>query len=174
MKVFSPLLLMVFLVLCCQKDEVSPIELEEVYEQHFYCNLNGHPYIDTTSSNYKMKYRGYFDKEVDQLRFFTELSYLSKADRWEPSVRFWLKLDPVRLGLRNIKTHSYQDHITMLDDYWCGKYFIVTSEPHLIEMVELDEENQIVKGNFSFTARNNCQDTLIVTDGYFDIQYVLD
>ena len=40
-----------------------------------------------------------------------------------------------------------------------------------IFVTEIDSLNYFMKGEFQFTAINDCQDTIRVTEGYFDLNY---
>lgn len=53
------------------------------------------------------------------------------------------------------------------------KYYenIDISDDNFIKVLEIDSINYIIKGEFEFSAINECQDTIRVTDGYFDLNY---
>ena len=40
-----------------------------------------------------------------------------------------------------------------------------------IELTEIDSIDLVIKGEFQFSIINQCQDTIRVTEGYFDLNY---
>ncbi len=52
----------------------------------------------------------------------------------------------------------------------CGEYHLDTLSPHILIITKLDTINNIASGTFEFTViSDECQDTLRITEGRFDV-----
>jgi hypothetical protein len=53
----------------------------------------------------------------------------------------------------------------------CRFFNLDTTSVRLLTILEEDNINHLIKGTFEFTAINECQDTIRITDGYFHVNY---
>ncbi|MCF8239086.1 MAG: hypothetical protein K9I85_13070 [Saprospiraceae bacterium] len=53
----------------------------------------------------------------------------------------------------------------------CRYYYIDTNMINIISIINIDSLNFFIEGTFEFTAISKCQDTVRITDGYFDVEY---
>lgn len=53
----------------------------------------------------------------------------------------------------------------------CQMYNLDTISKYFIHIKDLDIVSKLIEGDFEFTAFNECQDTVRVTDGYFKLTY---
>ncbi len=51
----------------------------------------------------------------------------------------------------------------------CVGYQLDTTANHDIFIEEIDRINKTIKGSFQFSAKNNCGEIVMVTEGYFDV-----
>jgi len=57
------------------------------------------------------------------------------------------------------------------NDSGCIFYNLDTLSENTIHIIEIDSINRRIEGTFLFSAINDCNDVVRVTDGYFDIAY---
>jgi hypothetical protein len=55
----------------------------------------------------------------------------------------------------------------------CKLYVIDTTEIHCLELYSLDTLRNSITGTFDFVLKNSCNDTIHISDGYFDLEYRL-
>jgi hypothetical protein len=53
----------------------------------------------------------------------------------------------------------------------CFSYTIDSTLSRIFTLIEVDTIEFTIMGTFEFTAFNNCQDTVRITDGYFNVEY---
>ncbi len=53
----------------------------------------------------------------------------------------------------------------------CKDFQLDTFSNRFIKVITLDSVNRIIEGELEFTAINQCQDTVRITDGYFKVSY---
>ncbi|MCO6486587.1 MAG: hypothetical protein J5I41_12505 [Saprospiraceae bacterium] len=53
----------------------------------------------------------------------------------------------------------------------CRFHDLDTISVRRLTILEVDTVNFLIKGTFEFTAINNCQDTMRITDGYFHVNF---
>ena len=66
---------------------------------------------------------------------------------------------------------SIQDYTDYNNKSGCLTYSIDSSYNRRLTILSIDTINFIVEGTFEFTAISECQDTVRITDGYFEIEY---
>lgn len=79
----------------------------------------------------------------------------------------------VSLGEGKITENEGNSHIqNNTNTSGCVNYGDLDSNfDNYIFVTEIDSINYFMKGEFQFSAINDCQDTIRVTDGYFDLNY---
>lgn len=71
-----------------------------------------------------------------------------------------------------------QNDLVYSDEYNCGDFSKIPGENNYLIIDYLDTVDRVIAGRFGFVAVNNCisewrgRDTVVVTDGRFDIEYV--
>lgn len=55
----------------------------------------------------------------------------------------------------------------------CTRYDLDTTELQYIRIMEIDTIDFFIIGEFQFSAYNECNDTIRVSEGYFDLKYIL-
>ncbi|MCO6485456.1 MAG: hypothetical protein J5I41_06720 [Saprospiraceae bacterium] len=53
----------------------------------------------------------------------------------------------------------------------CRFHDLDTTSMRRLTILEVDTVNFLIKGTFEFTAINNCQDTMRITDGFFHVNF---
>jgi len=53
----------------------------------------------------------------------------------------------------------------------CRFYKLDTTQMNILNIISVDTSDYIIKGNFEYTAINDCNDTLRITDGFFHVSY---
>ncbi|MCO6485457.1 MAG: hypothetical protein J5I41_06725 [Saprospiraceae bacterium] len=53
----------------------------------------------------------------------------------------------------------------------CRFHDLDTTSMRRLTILEVDTVNFLIKGTFEFTAINNCQDTVRITDGFFHVNF---
>ena len=53
----------------------------------------------------------------------------------------------------------------------CWSYDLDTNTIHQLTILEIDTTINVMMGTFEFDAVNDCGDTVLITDGYFDLTY---
>lgn len=160
------------IILSCTKDEKKITTPEPLkYNNKFFFYWNGVPLYDSTDVNYQMDAGGIYFKNSDYLGAKQRLRFKSSDNVLQFAYEFYFAVQPFKLGYQDFYTHRYQPHITKLDDFKCGMYYVVPNLPSFMNVTYIDKRKNIIRGYFSFTAANKCLDTLHVTDGYFDLNY---
>lgn len=53
----------------------------------------------------------------------------------------------------------------------CRFHNLDTTSNHMLTIIDIDTVKHIIKGTFEFSAINECQDTIRITDGYFHVNF---
>ena len=175
---FSFLLLLSF---SCEKKSIfNPEPLDELPpatmtgENTFGCLVNGavwRPYIEGANiweSALNVKHdRGWPD--CDQLHISAIKMYYEGEEytlHQEIGINVWCP----ELGINNITPTKGAFLDFYLDPSCSYRYSVDTFSQYTINITKLDTENNIASGTFAFTAINNeCNDTIRITEGRFDV-----
>lgn len=68
-------------------------------------------------------------------------------------------------------TYMSEVYQNLINDSGCRFYYLDTTKTRLISINYIDTINYEIRGCFEFTAINKCQDTVHITNGYFDVEY---
>jgi hypothetical protein len=159
----------IFLSACEDKNTPEPTPDPKPYVNKFNCKING-------------KYWEVIPKELHlrpiQSNTLMVEYYIIKGDT---SLSIWadneLSKDMliVDIPLFSNSNLSYNSHPYPYSKYvsnGCSFYLKDTLSTNKVELITYDKKNKIIKGIFNFTAvGSDCNDTIRVTGGYFDISY---
>ena len=163
----------ILLAATCGKDNETQVVTTETFENKFFFLWNGLPLYDTTNTDLLMDVNVGLLEDFDYLGIVPKLKMKSDNYGYVTTYEFYLAIQPFKVGIQDFYTHQNQDHITMYNDLECGSYYIIQNLPSSMEVIQIDKQKQIVKGKFSYTAHNNCSDTVRVSDGYFELNYTI-
>lgn len=159
-------LLMATLWASCQKERFKP----DYHVNIFRCKVNGEEWVATCPGS------ALWGCEAIDCQYFwkdTKSISISATRR--------LNNDAVYQSMRLYKFKS-KNGLNLLDytarEYtnWnkptgCRLHNLDTNDIRNITILEVDTINYRIKGTFEFTAINECQDTIRITDGYFHVNY---
>lgn len=146
---------------CCGK--TMPVNPDHVNK--FTCKVNGVfweaiPHDNFTFGN---------DLQMSKSPFFDIGSILARNIKKNQTMSFNLSLSDT------LKNFTITDRIPYSDNSRnCSGYFLDTLSNHIVTVTEHDKVKKIVRGTFSFRAIDlvdSCKDTVMITDGFFDMQY---
>ena len=175
---FTFLTFILFLSFSCEKDLFNPKPPNELPpatmtgEGTLGCVVNGEvwrPYIEGDpfeSRIYAKHDRGWPD--CDQLFVSGKKEYSSEDDlNGIFSQSIILNVWCPKLGENNLTPSKGAFHYYQICGY---RYRVDTLNPYIINITKLDTINNIASGTFEFTAiSDECQDTLRITEGRFDV-----
>ncbi len=123
--------------------------------------------------------------------------YIEDANFWERALnvnhdRGWVGCDQLLIVAKKTLFKDIELHQEFIINAWCPvlgenkitptkgaflyyqpcgySYRVDTLSPHIINITKLDIENNIASGTFEFTAiSDECQDTVRITEGRFDV-----
>ena len=169
--IFTFLTFTLFLSFSCEKQDTKPTDklppATMTGANTFGCLVNGEvwrPYIEGNMWQNKIlaKYdRGWVG--CDQLFVGATRSYNNNEDIFqEITLNVWCP----ELGDNNIDVNKG----IFVDLRGCGDYRLDTLSLQILTITKLDTINNIASGTFQFTAiHDECQDTLRITEGRFDV-----
>ncbi len=155
---------------CNKDDDTQP------KHNTFRCKVNGQDWEAYTYKNtgiFGMGVQGPTDLQYyDDTKFFSLGAARVLEDKpVDQSIRMAAK--PTIIGKNNLELvqKEFKD--------WnrpgnCGFYDLDTTKTRCLTILAIDPENHIMEGTFEFTAIDDydgCADTVIVTDGYFKLEY---
>ena len=158
------ILLFSFLFIHCNNDDdtpVNPIDQlpppTQTGENTFGCLVNGEPLSITNSYRITAIY------QQGQLQFGGGAVYILINDPFEINIPY---------ELINIDEGTMVRFIEANDGLAMCYYDFEDTYEGYVKFTNIDRENYIISGNFEFsTAKENC-DSLIVTNGRFDMHYI--
>ena len=79
-------------------------------------------------------------------------------------------------GLKLKKRISFGEHDDMYysitrNEGGCKDYRAINEDQRLLYISEIDSTNRIIEGYYEFEGINDCQDTLLIKDGYFKVSF---
>lgn len=139
----------------------------QVTEPHttFRCKINGKDWEPAgggaqTINPYEILY--YDDNNSLDIVAFRSLSTVRQIIK----INCFIK----NIGVRNELRSSDEVFEDILNTN-CRIYDLDTTKTNYILVSEIDTINYIIVGEFEFSAINNCNETVNITEGYFDLPY---
>ena len=174
---FTFLTFILFLSFSCEKDPLNPEPADQLPpatmtgENTFGCLVNGEVWRPYTENLWEGAINAKHDRgwpDCDQLlvsgkRRFTSDAELNGIFNQSVILNVWCpKLGENKLTPSNGAFLYFQE---------CGySYRIDTFSTYIMNITKLDVINNIASGTFEFTAiHDECQDTVIITEGRFDV-----
>jgi hypothetical protein len=149
-----------FVMAHCGKTMVNPDHVNK-----FTCKVNG---VFWEAIPYQRDILGN-DLQMSKSPFSDFASILARNIKKNQTMSFNLSLNDT------LKTFVISDRLPFANNSRnCSGYFLDTLFNHTVIVTEHDKTKKIVKGTFSFRAIDivdSCKDTVIITNGFFDMQY---
>ncbi len=153
---------------CTSEDDMTP-STEDAHST-LRCKINGEDWEPKggdlfTSKPYRLEYYDYDGFFVFDASNTTSDSALRGT--------IMLSLTNTELGVNRIKDIEDIWYISNSDNISECKYYeeLNSQVDNEITIIEIDTINYFIKAEFNFSVINNCQDTINVTEGYFDLNY---
>ncbi len=167
----SILFLILFLAATCGKDDIKPIDklppATTEGKNTFGCLVNGEAWVAHIEDNPILFGERVVDAQYDDEDY---LRIVAERDIESQNINqtLFLHCSVIRIDSsffrKNCKLRDYNDH--------CDEFEMDTLSSYNLIINRLDTENKIISGLFNFTViAADCNDTLQITDGRFDVKY---
>ena len=152
-----------FLTAGCWKTNTDPPQ----HVNKFTCKVNGVFWEAVPFQNFILGN----DLQMNKSLFFDVADINARNIKKEQSMGFNFSLsDTVKTSVITLK-NPFSDNVTL-----CGLYELDTLSSRTVTITEHDKVKGIAKGTFAFRAIDfigKCRDTITVTDGFFDMKYLV-
>ena len=148
----------------CQKEDMPA----DGHKNIFRCKVNGVEWTPHCVS-------GFFACSAVDCQYYKgsgTIELVAIRENHDNSINQGIKLVKynAKIGFNEI-TYRSSVHSDLNNSSGCFLYIIDTSFNRSISIIEVDSLDYNISGTFEFTAINKCQDTVHITDGYFDVEY---
>ncbi len=165
---FLFLLAILSIAAACNKDDDQPNYHEDIVR----CKVNGVEWeaFDYTEGDIGGWGTGATDLRYDENEGWLTMVAVRALEDQSINQSINISARPAQIGNNEIffKKREFKNWLNSSN---CVYYNLDTLNHNEITIIEIDTINQIIIGEFEFSAFNDCGDTVYVTDGYFDIQY---
>ncbi|MBK8451185.1 MAG: hypothetical protein IPO78_12920 [Saprospiraceae bacterium] len=153
---------LIILFISCDRDQPT---CETCYPEIFRCKINGvfwEPYCSPDPP---------FGCNPTRLQYYDNSKFLELTTRNDKTTEgFHLvirKLD--ESGKNKFETGSIYANDTKSPA--CLIFNLDTSEVSYLIVKKIDRQNRVIISEFSFVAKNSCNEQVTITEGYFDLTY---
>ena len=158
--------LLLALLAGCKKEDTTPTYHKDIFR----CKVNGLEWVATCPSD------GLFGCEPVDCQYYwndTKFFSLRSIKRLDDnSIYQGIRMFVPQTILGDMKLPYFKEAFTDLKNpTGCRFYNLDTIPFHKLTILEIDTVKYIVKGTFEYTAINECQDTMHITDGYFHVNF---
>lgn len=159
-------ILLITLWISCQKERYNP----DYHVDVFRCKVNGEEWVATCTGSALWGCDAidcqYFWKDTKSISI-SAVRRLNNDSTYQ-SMRLYKYNSDIGLNQLDFTTREYTDWNKISG---CRLHNLDTNDIRNITILEVDTINYRIKGTFEFTAINECQDTIRITDGYFHVNY---
>jgi len=151
----------------CQKEDPTPTYHKDIFR----CKVNGVEWSATCPST------GLFGCEPIDCQYYWkdtkgfEIRALRRNNITSIRESIALFARPVVIGNNLTIFPRKNNFMNMKNSSDCIIYTIDSASTNYIDIVYIDTLNYLIEGSFEYTAINNCQDSVMVTDGYFFVTF---
>jgi hypothetical protein len=162
---FAVLLLPVLLA-GCQKEDTTPTYHKDIFR----CKVNGVEWVATCPSD------GLFGCEPIDCQYYWKdtrtisLGAVNVSNDKSVNKSIGLYKYKSMLG-DNIMGLSMREYKDWNKPAGCRFHDLDTTAIRRLTILEVDTVKFLIKGTFEYTAINECQDTMHITDGYFHVNF---
>lgn len=151
---------------CHSDDEISSMDDQASEHTTLRCKINGEDWTPAGGdlfSIYPFDLQYYSDTGVLNLDAQRNIGNVSQSINIATRIRN-LNEDNNLFYAINLFTNGELENT-------CKRFALDTLSGHHLVVIELDTIDYSMIGEFAFTAINECNDTVKITEGYFDLKY---
>ncbi len=162
------LITMISLATSCQKE--NPKTPDNWHKDVFRCKVNGKDWIPKCVSDplfgcNAVDCQYYFDNKGFEIGAVRRIP----LDSIQESIGLFAR--PILIGNNLTIFPAENNFVNMKNKSGCRFYTINPNLSYTIMIFEIDTVKFLIKGAFEFSAINNCQDTVRITDGFFHVNF---
>ena len=151
----------------CRKEDPTPTYHKDIFR----CKVNGVEWVATCPSD------GLFGCKPISCQYYWrddkgfEIGALRKDNIDTIMQSIGLFARPLQIGNNSTIYPLENNFVNMQNNTGCRYHTIDSDRANHIEILNIDTLNFIIEGLFEYTAINNCNDTVYITDGYFQVAF---